>query len=728
MKTIIFYICLLPLYFCSLYGQNESVSAITITNTKSFDLDVFKLDKASDSLALTLILNITATYSKKDGDEKLKICLDDSCTDSFILKYPVNFNELSGHFNANKQIAGYESSKMFMSSRGLLKIHYWLNNFSSNLIAAPLSGILHLKPLVKVYTNYDATHQDLADEWLIQMNSLSEEIQNFNESITKSGLRERVNSKKESIKKIESEYQVNKKVMDSFKLIDSTIKKNSSTDSLKNILTEYNMKLKYIYDSLNYYPNSYYMSQSYRNSIFEIEKKLNKSKKNENSFTELKDFLTRQSDSLLSRFKKEKSTIISELEGLKKELKEKESKVEMYAKQLAKLKLDIYDNGYYFVSDISVQFERGFLEKVNIVLNNDKHQALLFENYYAIGFTSPFNFRNLNQTRLFLRIDRNAERANNYIYLGDVISNYFNELDNYTRDYSPADTTVKHIDPRKTPLVNLHRSRRVDLLDAKIYTDLLGLADKNPNGILQTEITKRANIFTYRFLSKFKTNYGFLNYIDFEGSISKFEQKQRYLMLRNENMFVNNQITSPSYATMIDFMRYQTMGVGATANICVFDVPEGKYTFTLDLGARYNRIPVADSLRKFVNGNYSSTVNTDLPAAGMITWFPKLKFELFAERRYGFHLAWTRNYSNLFTNNQYKYIKSYEKSDLSSLSIDPVSKVTHTIEFYARFEPNPSDASSKLFFRTRFNFQKGDVNTFFTQIQVGYAYNLVYKK
>lgn len=395
-------------------------------------------------------------------------------------------------------------------------------------------------------------------------------------------------------------------------------------------------------------------------------------------------------------------------------------------KLLAKKRNEIYDANYALVKEISFQFERGFLERIQVIVTDQNNRDEIYENYYALGFTSIFNYKKLCNVKLYAR----NPQCEKHIFFQDVVTNYNNEIANYTRDYSPADTSVMHVDPSNTPLVSLFKSKTGDLLESKVYSDLFGLADKNPNGIIQTELSRRFNLFTYRYAVPhgWRTNVGWFSNIDLSGTLSKIEKKQRYLTLHNQRTFINNQLASPSFATNLDYMRYESFSIMANMNLVLFDVPEGKFTFYIDGGIKYANIPLLDSIRTNFNGAYNAIINEYVPAAGIVTVYPRLKVEVFAERRYGFQFSWQLNNSHVFSNNQYKAVMSYEKSDLYNLPIERYSHTSNQFELFARFEPNPNNVSGKLFFRARFLFQRGDVNTSYSQFQIGYAYNFVYSR
>lgn len=397
---------------------------------------------------------------------------------------------------------------------------------------------------------------------------------------------------------------------------------------------------------------------------------------------------------------------------------------------LSELQKRLKGQNLYKIKDVQLQFEKGFLERVQITVEvNGRDQ--IFENIYAIGFSSPADYKALSRQKLFIRNNYlTDDNAPHYIYLGDVLQNYDNELNNYTRDYSPADTSLR-VKPEENGFVVLYKERLVNLFEAKVYTDLIGVLQEEPNGLIQIEMERRFNLLTTRKqLSSKRMDVGFLNYMTVSATVSKIENKQRKLILQNDNVLQNNQLISPSFATNLDFRRYENFGLQTEFNLFLWDYPDGKTMFYFDPGFRYSFTPVQDSVRSFSDSLGTLMAGPEVRDlnAHLFTLYPKFTFEFFAERRYGFSMSYQFNHSWLFSNNQYKQVRSYEKGDNSLLPIERSSRNSHQIDLFLRIEPNPKSSNGKIFARARFFMQQGDVNTFFSQIQIGYAYNFIYSR
>lgn len=379
----------------------------------------------------------------------------------------------------------------------------------------------------------------------------------------------------------------------------------------------------------------------------------------------------------------------------------------------------------YMINKVSLQFERGFLERIQVWVTVDDKQEI-FENVYAIGFSSVSNFKNFKDIKLFAR---NSDIAFPYIYLSDVFSNYDNYLHNYTRDYSPADTAINEVDPADEKILNLSTERLINVFDSKIYTDLRGIAENQPNGLVQIDVNKRFNLNTHRrqvFSSR--NNFGYFNYITLWGALTKIEKEDRVLQLRNDRVVVNNTLVSPSYATNLDFRQYEMLSFGGDINLLLFDRPDTKFTFYFDLGARYGLTKVLDSTLKVENGEAVVDANKFSEYdANTLTFFPRISAEVMSQQRVGFTVSYQYHYTYLLSNNLFKQVASYAKSQTSSTLLDTRARGSHMVELYVRIQTSENDRN-KFFLRGRLFMQNGDMNTSFSQLQLGYSYNLFYKK
>jgi hypothetical protein len=387
----------------------------------------------------------------------------------------------------------------------------------------------------------------------------------------------------------------------------------------------------------------------------------------------------------------------------------------------------VKNDSIFAIKNISIQFERGHIEKIQVWVENKFRETDIYENIYAIGFTSIKNFRDFQRVCLFIR--KNGKGYNNYIYLSDVIANYDNLLQLYTRDYSPADIAINDIDiSQKIPAITLEKEKNIRLFDSRIYSDLAGFSEDAPNGLVQVEMSRRFNINTTRYqLGTRREDVSFLTYFNFTGTLSKIENKDRILPLRNAGIVENNTIVSPSYATNLDLRRYENSSIQLDLNLFLWDAPDNKITAYVESGFHYGHLRVADSTRKVENGVITDRAVAPAFGTNTFTFYPRFALELFSERRVGFSTSYQYNTTILFSNNLFKQVASSSKSDLSLLANDKGARGSHMLELGARVETS-RDGNGIIFGRARFFWQNGDANSFFPQVQVGYAYNILFRK
>ncbi|WP_341839216.1 hypothetical protein [Chitinophaga caseinilytica] len=376
------------------------------------------------------------------------------------------------------------------------------------------------------------------------------------------------------------------------------------------------------------------------------------------------------------------------------------------------------------IKDISITFERGHIERIQVRVAREFGDVHIFENIYAIGFSSIQNYKNFEKLRLF---NRKSTRQDECIYLSDVIASYDNLLQLFTRDYSPADMAINNIDPVTTPVLKLQKEKNIRLFDSRIYTDLAGFSEEAPNGLVQVEVGRRFNINTNRHQGSGRYDYGWFTYSYLSATLSKIENKDRVLPLRNAGVIQNNVIVSPSYATNLDLRRYENTSIQFDLNVFMFDWPDNKFSLYVDLGARYGHLRVQDSIRPVVNGKIGEVDLDKAFGANTVTFFPKLAVELFSERRVGLMAYYQLNNTTLMSNNKFLQVLSDTKSDVTVLSLDKRARLSHMVEMLVRVETNRS-GNGMIFARGRFFWQQGDANNFFPQIQLGYAYNILFRK
>ena len=137
--------------------------------------------------------------------------------------------------------------------------------------------------------------------------------------------------------------------------------------------------------------------------------------------------------------------------------------------------------------------------------------------------------------------------------------------------------------------------------------------------------------------------------------------------------------SSPSYATNIDYLRYENLSIRLESNVLLLDFPDLKSTCYFDLGWKYGHTPIVDTLFTSNNTGEISKSVIDLDAYNF-TIYPKLHVDIFAERRYGFSVTYYFNSTFLFSNNNFKQVLSYsgKGDDLFAMALNKTSRFSHS--------------------------------------------------
>ena len=183
--------------------------------------------------------------------------------------------------------------------------------------------------------------------------------------------------------------------------------------------------------------------------------------------------------------------------------------------------------------------------------------------------------------------------------------------------------------------------------------------------------------------------------------------------------------------TNLDLRRYENASVGIDVTALLFSYKQIKSVFRYDFGVRYGHTPILDTLLFLDSDN-----NLVRPLAGSatdldahtITFTPvRLVWKLISQRRLGIGLSYQQNNTRLLGNSRFKQIASAGKSDLEARFLERRARISHIVEFNGQVLTSKLE-EDYIFFRARLFFQKGDGNEFFPQFQIGYNYNIMFKK
>lgn len=390
----------------------------------------------------------------------------------------------------------------------------------------------------------------------------------------------------------------------------------------------------------------------------------------------------------------------------------------------------------------SFEFNQGYIENVIVFGKVDgENERIKFANVMPIGFSRSMDYENLRKFDLWTEPVANGGKTQYSMNLGDLIENYQQNLAVNRRDYSPADG-VKKFDLASETCAELKKTATYKLLEARVYSDFVGLDSESPNGLLQTEIGHRVNLITNRlghycrtkggiydrskrlmYTSRNYWNSGWFGYVHPVVVISKIENNNRSLLLSSRDRIVNNTYFQERFASTMDLRNYEFLNTGLDLNIKTVDLPFFKSTFYFDLGFRFGRTQVVDSARTLVNGVAENTGKGEEFGVNTFRLYPKFIWDVKPEERYGLSLSYTWNQSYLW-NPKVTQVAVPER--FATLGENKRPFGFGTVELQGYFNPNADNPTGRLFFRYTYNHQGlRRWNTNFHQAQVGYSFYLL---
>ena len=396
----------------------------------------------------------------------------------------------------------------------------------------------------------------------------------------------------------------------------------------------------------------------------------------------------------------------------------------------------------FTVYEIQIQFQDGFIENIKVLGKIDGNNHLLkFENAYPIPFSTRRDFRKLYETHIYERtIYAKVKNNTDKIFacslrLGDLI--YYNQnLDINVKDYSPENQVLnKSISQEKTT-VNLYKERTSKILELKVFSDLKGIDNDNPNGLIQFELCKKFNFWNMREEIRNFGNYGFFNFITPYFSMNKIENNNKRIILPYMGIQQADTNQANVYASTLKMLQYQTFSLGVNLTAFTVDIPGLKSTINFNTGFYFGRTLFEDTLRtKIDSSNFTPLTTNNIKQFGLNTFqiVPEITLQVFPDKRYGVILSQRFiNFKLLNSNvkqvrdsaNYTNYIKSL-KGDRSKIDDYSAKKWLGSSEIFAFYQPSKYN---KIFFRYRFNWDLDNVKTNFHQMQVGLLTYLAHTK
>ncbi len=350
------------------------------------------------------------------------------------------------------------------------------------------------------------------------------------------------------------------------------------------------------------------------------------------------------------------------------------------------------------VDSIQLEIIEGNIK--NLTLTGRKKgttESMLFYSWWPIAFSGLYDYG-------FTYSIISSQKVNNYnerdhIYLEDLIT-YDPKLDLGGEDYSPR-AGIYTLVPSKEKNKYLFKEELKRVINAEIYTDLVGVSSDNPNGLVQTEISRKF-IINHRKRQTIAMAYmGWFNYVEPQLTLSKIEENNKYLALEELNSVKSLRTT--------DLRNYQIFSIRAPLNLLAFNYPYYKMASDINVGVGLNRVGISDSV---ITNSLLEIKNSSISTASL---FVEFKHRFNADSRYGLELSVIPEYLNLFSN-EHQQVMSFNSETNSQKS---KWLLGFQLKGYLRLNEN-----SKAFFRLRSIHQLHDLNTNIFHSQLGYSFDI----
>jgi hypothetical protein len=390
------------------------------------------------------------------------------------------------------------------------------------------------------------------------------------------------------------------------------------------------------------------------------------------------------------------------------------------------------------VKDIQMEVQDGAIENIYVsCIDTVTNREIYFKNNYPISFSRLIDYRSPSNIILFLNTNYNNIDGYDFcIVLSDLIR-YKPYLWPDSRNYSPQNKVHVLVPPLKD--FKLYKEETTKILKAKVFTDVVGLKGNQPNGLIQTEVSKKILISTRRFrrilpfkVNERKFNSGYLTFIEPEIAISKIEDNNFSIPARNKFYLINNSLDSRKYLSTLEIHQYQNFKAGVTTNLMLTNITNWSSTIFLNVKINFGRTAVSDSVRIYNNNIITTTGGINDFTLNTIQFIPELIWQIKPDPRYGVSLGSSLNY--MFTRhpeiievgNLRKYEVENENTNNNYLcSFFMLAHLKTGLSF--NDEERTGESKGEFFFKMAYNFVDTDHEQNFFQAQLGYSFYLLKK-
>lgn len=407
----------------------------------------------------------------------------------------------------------------------------------------------------------------------------------------------------------------------------------------------------------------------------------------------------------------------------------------------------------HYVKRVSVETEYGAIKNIIVqVVRPDRESTtamsprsyLVFKNNFPISISGKFDSDKFADINLYCYNCSGIQGLSRYVRLSDLLLLDI-VLENDKEDYSPSNRTIT-----LTPASNiqeLKKEQRSKILEVSAFTDLAGLDQDQPNGLIQIEAKRRITVSTRsRLLSGGKSNEDVASQVDLSdfqpcsrptvkgktlqyvltrkssptsgqsseeqtitinvsnrkfrspyfAVISGFEPRLLFSKLEESNRVLDSTMVSDGKLSSLRVYQHQLWSFGATIDLFELSFPQVKLNWkVLRFGAYY--------FRAGVDVDSDSTENSDPLNNSYLQFGTSVIFR--PDSRWGAAMGFDIIRPTLW-NSQYEYATG-------NMLLQPY------FDGYLK-----TSDQAKLFFRFRWIWERHERENNFVQLPVGYTMNL----
>ena len=389
--------------------------------------------------------------------------------------------------------------------------------------------------------------------------------------------------------------------------------------------------------------------------------------------------------------------------------------------------LSVYHPSLAWTTKDTSRIAKTYLRKNSFRANGDKvNKADFFPANTPMIFTNPYPISySTKEDVTYYRSNKNPRKQKrlyfsdnqHFILLRDVMSNDYIFYNN-TENYSPRDQVIEISDVTKSKPI--YKELTKDILQARIYSDFIGFDEDNPNGLVQTEVSKRFFLNTASVPSFGNFLYsGYFNYIEPSLLIAKVEQNNKFLEL--QSLSINDQDAPVNFVSSLDILNYSSFRVGAQIGVAYFSIPKYHIRMELGLAGFINQSGFAREKITADTVVNQTIIQNDEFLANSFVYYPDLRIVFNPDPRFGLELAYRPTQINLLSNN-IRQVDNQEEF-IRTNGENKSKQFVHVLQLMASIRVN-SRTNGQFFFRSNFSILGDDRNSNFLQAQLGYAFSI----